>query len=98
MKWRVKPLAEISESQLGKMLDKKKNKGDLLIMMSDGLPEAENVNDEMVGYERTEEEIRSLATRSVEEIKDGLVDLCDRWLDGHAELKDDMTFVIIKKK
>ena len=75
-----------------------KNKGDLLIMMSDGLPEAENVNDEMVGYERTEEEIRSLATRSVEEIKDGLVDLCDRWLDGHAELKDDMTFVIIKKQ
>ena len=75
-----------------------KNKGDLLIMMSDGLPEAENVNDEMVGYERTEEEIRSLATKSVEEIKDGLVDLCDRWLDGHTELKDDMTFVIIKRK
>jgi len=56
------------------------------------------VNDEMVGYERTEEEIRSLATKSVEEIKDGLVDLCDPWLDGHAELKDDMTFVIIKRK
>ena len=75
-----------------------KNKGDILIMMSDGLPEAENINDEMVGYERTEEEIRSLATKSVEEIKDGLVDLCDRWLDGHTELKDDMTFVIIKRK
>ena len=27
MKWRVKPLAEIAESHLGKMLDKKKNKG-----------------------------------------------------------------------
>ena len=75
-----------------------KNKGDILIMMSDGLPEAENINDEMVGYERTEEEIRSLATKSVEEIKNGLVDLCDRWLDGHTELKDDMTFVIIKRK
>ena len=75
-----------------------KNKGDLFIMMSDGLPEAENVNDEMVGYERTEEEIKSLATGSVEEIKNGLVKLCNEWLDGKAELKDDMTFVIIKRK
>ena len=75
-----------------------KNKGDILVMMSDGLPEAENIGDEMVGYERTEEKIMSLADRSAEEIKDGLVELCDSWLDGHAELKDDMTFVIIKKK
>ncbi len=75
-----------------------KNKGDILVMMSDGLPEAENIGDEMVGYERTEEKIRSLADRSAEEIKDGLVELCNSWLEGHAELKDDMTFVIIKKK
>jgi len=75
-----------------------KDKGDLFIMMSDGLPEAENMNDEMVGYERTEEEIKSLATKSVEEIKDGLVHLCDQWLNDRAELKDDMTFVIIKRK
>ena len=76
-----------------------KNKGDLLIMMSDGLPEAENKNNEMVGYEKTEEEIKSLAKLSAEEIKDGLVKLCNDWLsDGDAELKDDMTFVIIKKK
>ena len=75
-----------------------KNKGDILVMMSDGLPEAENMADEMVGYDRTEEKIKSLVDRSAEEIKDGLVDLCNSWLDGHAELKDDMTFVIIKKK
>ena len=75
-----------------------KDKGDILVMMSDGLPEAENIGDEMVGYERTEEKIRSLADRSAEEIKDGLVELCNSWLEGHAELKDDMTFVIIKKK
>ena len=75
-----------------------KNKGDLLILMSDGLPEAENANDEMVGYEKTEEAIRSLASKSAEEIKDGLVKLCDEWLAGDAELKDDMTFVIIKRK
>ena len=75
-----------------------KNSGDILVMMSDGLPEAENMDDEMVGYDRTEEKIRSLADKSAEEIKDGLVDLCDNWLKGTAELKDDMTFVIIKKK
>ena len=52
----------------------------------------------MVGYDKTEETIRSLISRSADEIKDGLVDLCNNWLDGNAELKDDMTFVIIKKK
>ena len=74
------------------------DKGDILVMMSDGLPEAENVRDEMVGYERTEQKIRELIDKSAGEIKDGLVSLCDTWLDGDAELKDDMTFVIIKKK
>ena len=52
----------------------------------------------MVGYEQTEERIRSMVSKSAEEIKDGLVELCDTWLEGFAELKDDMTFVIIKKK
>ena len=75
-----------------------KNKGDLLIMMSDGLPEAENATNEMIGYERTEQKIKELANKSVEEIKNGLVLLCDKWLNGNAELKDDMTFVIIKRK
>ena len=74
-----------------------KNKGDILIMMSDGLPEAENINNEMVGYERTLEAIKSMASQSAEEIKNGLVDLCKDWLGSQAELKDDMTFVIIKK-
>ena len=75
-----------------------KNSGDIIVMMSDGLPEAENADKEMVGYERTEEKIRELADKSAEEIKDGLVDLCNNWLKGNAELQDDMTFVIIKKK
>ena len=75
-----------------------KDKGDILVMMSDGLPEAENAEGEMVGYERTEQKIRELSDKSAEEIKNGLVQLCDKWLDGNAELKDDMTFVIIKRK
>jgi len=75
-----------------------KNSGDIIVMMSDGLPEAENENKEMVGYERTEERIRELSNKSAEEIKNGLVELCDTWLKGNAELQDDMTFVIIKKK
>ena len=58
----------------------------------------ENEKKEMVGYERTEECIRELSNKSAEEIKNGLVELCDNWLEGNAELQDDMTFVIIKKK
>ena len=67
-------------------------------MMSDGLPEAENSEDEMVGYDRTLDTIKSLSDKSAVEIKDGLVELCNNWLGDDAELKDDMTFVIIKKK
>ena len=74
-----------------------KNKGDALILLSDGLPEAENPNGEMIGYEKTEKEIKSMINLNAEEIKDGLVKLCETWLNGN-ELEDDMTFVIIKKK
>ncbi len=75
-----------------------KDKGDIFVMMSDGLPEAENSEGEMVGYERTLELIRSMSNKSAEEIKNGLVEMCDEWLGNTAELQDDMTFVIIKKK
>ena len=74
-----------------------KNKGDTLVLLSDGLPEAENQGGEMIGYEKTEEEIKSLINLNVEEIKNGLVKLCESWL-GDIDLKDDMTLVIIKKK
>ena len=75
-----------------------KDKGDILVMMSDGLPEAENSNNEMVGYERTLDLIKSLSDKSAMDIKNGLVEMCDDWLGDTAELQDDMTFVIIKKK
>ena len=41
---------------------------------------------------------KTLSDKSAEEIKDGLVEMCDNWLDDTAELQDDMTFVIIKKR
>ena len=68
-----------------------------MVLLSDGLPEAENQSGEMIGYEKTEEEIKSLINLSAEEIKNGLVKLCESWL-GDIDLKDDMTLVIIKKK
>ena len=74
------------------------NSGDILVMMSDGLPEAENSNSEMIGYDRTLDLIKTLSDRSAKEIKAGLVEMCDNWLGETAELQDDMTFVIIKKK
>ena len=52
----------------------------------------------MVGYDRTLDLIKTLSNKSAKEIKDGLVEMCDNWLGDTAELQDDMTFVIIKKK
>ena len=74
-----------------------KDKGDMLFLLSDGLPEAENSNGEMIGYPKTEQKLKDLIDLNLEDTKNELIKFCDEWLNG-ADLQDDMTFVIIKKK
>ena len=74
-----------------------KDKGDMLFLLSDGLPEAENSNGEMIGYPKTEQKLKDLTDLNLEDTKNELIKFCDEWLDG-TDLQDDMTFVIIKKK
>ena len=70
--------------------------GDVIVMLSDGLPECENVNGEILGYDRVKETILSSVDKNAEKIKDDLINLGKNWLND-IKTKDDITFMIIKK-
>ena len=70
--------------------------GDALVLMSDGLPEAPNHDGEMLDYPAVKQCIEDNGTKSASGIKDSLIDLSDKWLDG-IQNPDDITLVIFKK-
>ncbi len=70
--------------------------GDALVLMSDGLPEAPNHDGEMLDYPAVKECIRENGSKSALGIKDSLIALSDKWLDG-IQNPDDITLVIFKK-
>lgn len=70
-------------------------KGDVLLFMSDGLPETFNDQKEMLGKDRLKEGFASLAQSPAQEIVDGLVGLADEWAAG-LDRDDDVTLVAFK--
>jgi phosphoserine phosphatase RsbU/P len=70
---------------------------DLLFLYTDGLTEALNKNGEEFGTNRIMEALRSIATLSVDQIRDELVRRVKEWCTGMA-LYDDLTFVVMKVK
>ena len=72
-------------------------KGDTLLLMSDGFAELKNQNDEQYGYARVKEEFLSVAQKSSNEIVDHLKTSADKWMNG-VEPDDDVTFIVIKVK
>ena len=78
-------------------IEKRKfSKGDVLVLLSDGLPEAENDAGELYDYERVVNLITENATKSAEELKNKLIGEVDIWLKGGVP-DDDVTIVVIKK-
>jgi len=71
--------------------------GDVLIQLSDGLPEAPNASGEMYDYEQLRSLIQSVAHLSAQEIINKLMDSVDTWLAGKHN-PDDITLVVTKKK
>ena len=70
---------------------------DVVVLMSDGLPERFNVRDEMLDYERIHQALPALAHQSAEQIIAELTRLGDEWSEGRAQ-DDDVTFVVLKIK
>ena len=70
--------------------------GDVLIQLSDGLPEAPNAKGELYDYDRLKALIQSSGHLSAQQIIDVLIESVDRWLEGLRN-PDDITLVVIKK-
>ena len=70
--------------------------GDVMVMISDGLPELPNPSDDLLDYDKIEACIKDNAEKSASEIKDALVYLSDDWASGVMN-PDDITIVVIKK-
>ena len=73
------------------------NIGDAFVFISDGLPEAENKNGEILGYKAVLDCVQNNGNLSANEIKQSLFDLGSAWLDG-LQNQDDITIVVIKKQ
>ena len=70
--------------------------GDVMVMISDGLPELPNKRNDLLDYPLVFNCIKDNAKKSADEIKDALVELSDEWAEGLMN-PDDITIVVIKK-
>ncbi len=71
--------------------------GDLLYLMSDGFAERMDASDKMYGYEKIEDDIKSIISDGVEYGVDRLFALNDEFANGRLN-DDDMTVVVVRKK
>ncbi len=72
-------------------------KGDTLLMMSDGFAELKNANEEQYGYRRARSSFEESARKEPEEIVTHLKNIGINWTNK-KEPEDDVTFVVIKVK
>lgn len=71
--------------------------GDVVVLMSDGLPERFDFEDEMFDYERVKAVLSEAATSSPLEIIERLAAAGEAWANGRPQ-DDDITFVVLKLK
>ena len=71
--------------------------GDVLIQLSDGLPEAPNSKGEMYDYDRLRSLIQTSCHLTSQEIINVLIQSVDQWMEGKHN-PDDITLVVTKKK
>ena len=80
-----------------KVIDKEIKSGDTILLLTDGLPEQMNNNEEMFDYSRVKNSFHSVINNSPEEIINSLVNEGDNWMNGRAQ-DDDISFVVIRIK
>ncbi|HET7226770.1 MAG TPA: SpoIIE family protein phosphatase [Candidatus Eisenbacteria bacterium] len=71
--------------------------GDVLVMFTDGVSEAQAPSGELFGERRLEQCLERLADRSAREILDGIVQEARAWA-GERGLSDDLTVMVLKVK
>ena len=71
--------------------------GDVLLLISDGLPELRNRHGEELGYSELETRLASCPASSAEEVLRSMVALGDAWC-GDLAADDDVTLVAIRRR
>ena len=90
------PLGGLREEHFN-ILTRSFNSGDIIVQLSDGLPEAPNLVGEMYDYERLGQLIEINGSKSSQGMIDSLIASVDSWLQVKHN-PDDITLVVIKKK
>jgi serine phosphatase RsbU (regulator of sigma subunit) len=71
--------------------------GDVVILYTDGIPEAMNQNDEQYGLDRLYVVLKQHAQHSAQLIREAVIEDVRRYV-GDNRLSDDITLVVIKQK
>ncbi len=71
--------------------------GDVVVLYTDGITEAENANGELYGLKRLTEVAKDNWQKSAEEIKQAVIDDLWQYIGEHT-IHDDVTLVILKQK
>src|SRR5262249_27992744 len=69
--------------------------GDVIVLMSDGLPERFNTKNEMLDYAATKRALAVAAHQPPQKIIEHFVNVGDEWSNGRPQ-DDDVTFVVLK--
>ncbi|HYO12007.1 MAG TPA: SpoIIE family protein phosphatase, partial [Thermoanaerobaculia bacterium] len=69
--------------------------GDAILLLTDGLPELQNLEGEPLGYPRVRSLFEGLGDKAPEKIIAGLTEAAESWAGGQAA-GDDVTLVVIK--
>ena len=88
------PLGGLKDEKF-EVLNRSFESGDLLVMISDGLPEASNNEGEMFDYPRIKKIIESNHDKSTEDIKNIIFNNLNKWISNGIP-EDDVTLVIVK--
>jgi len=90
------PLGGLENEQF-ELVEKSFNKGDVLVLLSDGLPEAPDLEGNLLDYQPVMDCIEKTAHLGASQVKQALIDLADDWLGG-SKNPDDITFIVFEKQ
>ncbi|MEJ2196832.1 MAG: PP2C family protein-serine/threonine phosphatase, partial [Ignavibacteriaceae bacterium] len=71
--------------------------GDIILLLSDGIPEQMNTNEEMYDYPRVKDQFVRVTDNEPNKIIEHFIKSCDDWM-GEATQADDITVMVIKVK
>jgi len=77
--------------------EKEVKSGDILLLLSDGIPEQMNKNEEMYDYPRIKDQFVRVTENAPNKIIEHFINSCDDWM-GETIQADDITVMVIKIK